>query len=857
MGFKKINPLSAVSESPEKLFYDLAQRKIGNLHDVQADVLRDYHKLPSNCADVAIEMDTGAGKTLVGLLIAEWRRRLRKEPVVYLCPTKQLVNQVVEMATAKFGIKARAFLGSNQNYDPNGKNEYLAASTVAVCTYSALFNSRPFFSEPGTIVLDDAHACDAAIANVWTVQLDREKHGPAYNAAVGVFLDTLSAVDRERVTGNQKGGWDAGWVELIPSTTVAKREEKLIAALDSTIGERESSSYAWSAIRANLRGCQVFIDTREVLIRPLIPPTFVHKAFSSATQRIYMSATLGNSGDLERYTGRQKIHRIKVQQLENQGVGRRFFVFPHAKLSDEAAQHLAFNGLKSFGRGVVLVPDSKTADSVEGDLKSFGGIRVFRKAELENSKLEFVNSQSAAAVLANRYDGIDFPGDECRFSVVSGLPKATNLQEKFLATRLAAKDILTSRILTRCNQGFGRCIRSGTDYAAIVVLSEELHGYLADRRIRSYLPVHLQAELEFGLSQSRECDGEDGILENLTLFRNQSDEWTQAVEDVIKLRDLAKRSEIAGADQLRGVVEYEVQFQEAMWRQDYSSALAAAQSVIGGLKQDELRPYRAFWCYLAGVASYNDMVDGNAGRRPQVTDFFSRARKAAPGVGWLQRAMVDDDVEAEEGGQDALQIEEVEARWLKLGAVNTRRFDKLLADIETGLRSEDTSEFELAQKELGLILGFASERPKGEAVPDGWWKISPQSWIVFEDHSGSTAGTLDVGKARQAAGHEKWIQAHHNCGATEEVRAVLVTPVERVTPATLIQLEGVYCWPLGEFVEWATRAVATVRLVRNSLAGSGDMKWRDHAIAQFRLNKMTASGVLSCIRIASSVIQTS
>jgi hypothetical protein len=40
-------------------------------------------------------LPTGSGKTLVGLLIGEWLRRKNKERVVFLCPTRQLVNQVI------------------------------------------------------------------------------------------------------------------------------------------------------------------------------------------------------------------------------------------------------------------------------------------------------------------------------------------------------------------------------------------------------------------------------------------------------------------------------------------------------------------------------------------------------------------------------------------------------------------------------------------------------------------------------------------------------------------------------------------------------------------------------------------
>ena len=35
---------------------------------------------------VALELPTGSGKTLVGLLIGEYRRRKNKEKILFLCP---------------------------------------------------------------------------------------------------------------------------------------------------------------------------------------------------------------------------------------------------------------------------------------------------------------------------------------------------------------------------------------------------------------------------------------------------------------------------------------------------------------------------------------------------------------------------------------------------------------------------------------------------------------------------------------------------------------------------------------------------------------------------------------------------
>ena len=81
---------------PETLFRDLRGRspEIRHLWSHQADLLRAYYKKFQGAKDVAIELPTGAGKTLVGLLIAEFRRQSFNERVAYLCPTRQLARQV-------------------------------------------------------------------------------------------------------------------------------------------------------------------------------------------------------------------------------------------------------------------------------------------------------------------------------------------------------------------------------------------------------------------------------------------------------------------------------------------------------------------------------------------------------------------------------------------------------------------------------------------------------------------------------------------------------------------------------------------------------------------------------------------
>ena len=135
-------------------------------------MLRNYMDHVDN-RDVALELPTGSGKTLVGLLIAEWRRRTKRERCVLLCPTKQLVHQVVEQAKEKYGINALDFSGSKHQYPEADKTAFNNCESIGVATYSALFNTNPFFSDVHTLIFDDAHAAENYVSSFWSLEVRR------------------------------------------------------------------------------------------------------------------------------------------------------------------------------------------------------------------------------------------------------------------------------------------------------------------------------------------------------------------------------------------------------------------------------------------------------------------------------------------------------------------------------------------------------------------------------------------------------------------------------------------------------------------------------------------------------------
>ncbi len=221
-------------------------------------------------------------------------------------------------------------------------------------------------------------------------------------------------------------------MDKIASDSFASIQQQVVDVVDAHVSKGRLR-YPWSMIRDHLGACHMYVGTQEITIRPLLPPTQSHFPCANATHRIYMSATLGDGGDLERLTGVKKIHRLNVPGgLNTHGVGRRFFAFPGRSLSVTEQSALQRQAIERAGRAVVLVPDSRSAKKISSELETALGYPIFSAAEIEESKAPFVQAPKAVAVMANRYDGIDFPDEQCRLLILHGLPGATNLQERFL-----------------------------------------------------------------------------------------------------------------------------------------------------------------------------------------------------------------------------------------------------------------------------------------------------------------------------------------------------------------------------------------------------------------------------------------
>ena len=723
---------------PESLFRDLRGRSpdIKHLWSHQADLLRSYYKGFLTARDVAIELPTGSGKTLVGLLIAEFRRQSANERVAYLCPTRQLARQVGNQAS-KYGIKAHVFVGRQRDYPPAEFGEFQSSKAIAITTYSSVFNSYPRISDAQALILDDAHASENYISSMWSLEVCRSEDAGLHRAIADLFREALSPSFYAELVNDAIGNWRRGeLVELVPGRYVREYATGLSDLLDGSLKEGVPAWYAWRLIREHLSACGVFVSWDSILIRPFIPPALTHDAFTRANQRVYMSATLGAGGELERITGVRGIQRIPVPSgWDKRGSGRRLFLIPQISLPDKESMGVVMDAATDLERCLVLTPNQYEATVFINELRS-KGLTILGAKDIEDS-LEPFSSRTETALVLSRYDGLDLPDDTCRMLVVGGLPSGTNLQEKFLWSRVAAFSLLRDRVLTRFTQGVGRCTRSDNDYAVVFVWGHPLVDFILKHENRRILNSELQAELQFGIENCKANDAE-GLRALRDAFLEQDEDWEEAEQAIVSLRETSKRQTDPVSVRLCLAVSDEVDYLYSMWRGDYESALEHARKVADALGGDETKGYRGWWYYLAADAALAlHTVDGQDAVLDTAKDLLRRASGCCPAISWfarLARSVARGTGEREVEETTAVAVEGTRDTLADWGAVG-QRFEQEVAQAEADLRATSHKEFHRGLRTLGKMLGFYSVTPTSTGAPDCCWSIEDMLHIVHEAKS--------------------------------------------------------------------------------------------------------------------------
>lgn len=842
MAFKTRKKEEFSYSSPQEMYQDNKLKKIMGPIDYQAAML-DLYIQYADKKTVALELPTGSGKTLVGLLIGEYRRRKNKEKVLFLCPTNQLVNQVVEQANTKYGIRAIAFCGKQKDYLPKDKSSYLMAEAIGVTTYSSFFALHSIFEDVDLLIMDDVHSCEDYIISNWTVQIDSENI--IFTEIAELLRPFISEIDYKYLIDDNNNPELSAWCDLIPMPMIIEKVDELQTVLQQGLEKGSSNYYAYSRISENLQECNIYIANRKLLIRPWIAPTMSFKAFEGAKQRVLMSATLGRSGELERITGIEKIYRLPiVNDWDKKGLGRKFFTFPDLSLGEEKQGDVIIALQKLCKKSVFLVPDSKSVEIIRQYYsENIDNTKVFVAKDIEQSKQDFVDASEASVVLANRFDGIDFSDDESRLLIIWNLPKTTNLQEKFLITRMGASKLYAERIRTRIIQAVGRCSRNPSDYSIVCVIGDTIQNDLTKQeKIKQFAP-ELRAEIQFGLENSVDYLNVDDVIEQARDFLERNEVWQEAEEYIVDLRNgywnEENKAEEQINDKLRESAIQELKFQYALWKKDFKIAFDHACNIVGILNAPALNGYKCFWNYMAGCMAYCMFKNGQTEYKTAGIQYFSAALKENISIRWLsglsEKLFSIENRIVEENDFSFECIERIESVFTSIPM--KQKLEKRIKGVLDDLNSPDGKVFEKGHKELGELLGYISENPNSPGAPDPYWIINENNIVVSEDKiyvENSQVKDIPISDVSEAGRHQAWIEENEKrISRGANIYTVLITNSTSIDEDARIYAGNIYYVHRKEYINWASKALTVVRSVWNTFTDKGEMAWREFVHQEF------------------------
>ena len=500
INMKNFSANSKKPTDPTVIFSGLTERneKYGYLRNVQDEVLRAWYANREK-KDNIIKMNTGSGKTVVGLLILKSCLNEKKGPAVYVVPDRYLVKQVCKEARL-LGIKVVCDeYGEEGNCIFKGEKsrEFLEGRAIYITNIHKVVNGKSVFGMRrnfednitiGSMVVDDVHACIDTIGEQHTLHISASN--PIYNEVVKQLGVNTNEGD------NESGNYHI----LVPFEKWQKEYEAIKKIVDKDPESKDwenEQRFKMPLMRDNWATANCVVTANEIEITLKGTRLDKIRSFDQAERRIYMSATLSDDSALVSTFGLRikENDEIVISPKKANDIGARVILAPaylNQKISDEQIR----NKLEEYAEMysiVVIVPSFSRAELWNS--QKLRAILSLKEGNIESGIEELrKNPLPGITVLVNRYDGIDLPDDSCRILVLDGLPEIPTEYERFIQGVAPTIESVQCKAMQKVEQGMGRGLRSNLDYCAVILMGDDLIKFLKHGNNIDYFSVATQIQ---------------------------------------------------------------------------------------------------------------------------------------------------------------------------------------------------------------------------------------------------------------------------------------------------------------------------------------------------------------------------
>ncbi len=732
--------LADTAIDPKRLFRALS-KPVGSPfqfpYDIQTEVWDKWFARRHE-PDLVIKMNTGSGKTVIGLVILKASLNENKGPAVYLVPDRQLQAQVEQTASS---------LGIEWTDDPYDAR-FRQSRAVLIVTVHAMYNGLSKFGvrgsqgrpiEVGTIIVDDAHACIPIIENQFGLTIARGE--PAYDELLHLFAEALKTQSLAGYSGLDAG--EGSQAVPIPYWDWHAQHEAAFRAINRFAAVDDNEKFRWPLIRENLRLCDVAITPQQIEVRLPYPDLSVLPSYVNASRRIYMTATLADDSILTTHMGvAPECVVAPIVPASASDLGDRLILTPM-----ETSRVITFDQMKQQAalwarehNVVVIVPSRLKADEWRTVTSE-----IHNRESIDGVVARLRAGYVGLVVLIARYDGVDLPNGACRILILDGLPERYSPLELVEAAAIGETDAMSVRQVQRIEQGMGRGVRSADDYCAVILLNPRLVEKLYRAAAKQQLSPGTRAQYELGSTFSERGHGQTMQFFDSAIraFLDRSSDWVNASKQALEGVTYEVLEEVpATAVAERNAFELALagRLDEAASAFQPVFDVAADYPFRGWLKQR--------------AASYLDIVDPVRARGLQ--------RSARIDNNFVLKIPMETSSEriSALGDQAA-----ASSRYMVETYATQRLFevevDALLTDLTPSTEPNSYLRFEAAFQKLGSVLGFNSTRPDQEAGngPDNLWAIGSGLFWTVEAKSMAVATEISREYLEQLSHSADWFDA--------------------------------------------------------------------------------------------------
>jgi len=762
------------------LLTELSSPEFPTLRPMQESVLEQYALLLTRNGtitkrDVGIEMPAGTGKTLIALLIAEYHRRLKRK-IAILTGTRQLANQTAEDAQF-LGISTSVFEGPGRNWSTRELGKYQRSEVIGIMNYWAYFNIKPRPVPADILILDDAHLAENAISGFFSVRVKRSDNDDLYMGIINAIKSLRPG--RYATIENILMDMPVDSPFLLPFSDWHKLSIQIIQLLDdaSQAGD-DQVRYVWPSIRSKSDALALFVTSYEFQLRPAIYPTETFRHFSEPIQRFYLSATLGDPEDLRRRIGCGSIHLLCPSNPQPGERGRRMVVLFPSREEHGNQIGVIDEGLRTLWpvarKRLWMCSSWREVEQWKGwvpPLKNGSRTHIRELRSSDESQLEEFRQASLGHLFtAARYDGIDFPGDQCRLAIIPSPPITSDPQEEFFSAYLQDAGFLKSRFSQRVAQALGRCNRRAADFAVYVFLDPRFERRFGgnDPDYLTYLPPDIQVEMEVALEN---C--EDGFKICCVRARDfLSGEFAEWDSQVQSLREKTKQR--ANISSSASPAHHEVAGWSAFWEGNPVKAAEHFRKCEKEFIQQHISGPLAFSRYCCAWARYLCHVRQNDPVALEDTiELLEKSASCGPSSWFttILRASANDlrrskkEITSSERTTDYR--EAIVQEWEKIlyeRGLKELSMRKWLDAVEKNIESSLHDEVKRGLQSLGQLIGFEAFCPGQRGMPDVIWRFSRgQRYIFTWEVKAELAPDRKVrlGDANQTHGQGRWAQENY------------------------------------------------------------------------------------------------